>query len=62
MSGYTDELKKLITRFEATRAARVEKARSPQSAIHFAYRALPTVAAKGAAIRSGEKAPLYAIM
>ena len=33
-----------------------------QTAIHFAYRALPTVAAKGAAIRSGEKAPLYAIM
>jgi hypothetical protein len=26
-----------------------------QTAIHFAYRALPTVAAKGAAIRSGEK-------
>ncbi len=33
-----------------------------QTAIHFAYRALPTVAAKAAAIRSGEKAPLYAIM
>jgi len=33
-----------------------------QTAIHFAYRALPTVAAKGAAIRSGEKAALYAIM
>jgi hypothetical protein len=33
-----------------------------QTAIHFAYRALPTVAAKGAAIRSGEKAPMYAIM
>jgi len=33
-----------------------------QTAIHFAYRALPTVAAKGAAIRSGNKAPLYAIM
>jgi alkylation response protein AidB-like acyl-CoA dehydrogenase len=33
-----------------------------QTAIHFAYRALPTVAAKGAAIRSGEKAPIYAIM
>jgi len=33
-----------------------------QTAIHFAYRALPTVAAKGAAIRSGEKAPFYAIM
>ena len=33
-----------------------------QTAIHFAYRVLPTVAAKGAAIRSGEKAPFYAIM
>lgn len=33
-----------------------------QTAIHFAYRALPTVPAKGAAIRSGEKAALYAIM
>jgi hypothetical protein len=33
-----------------------------QTAIHFAYRALPTVAAKGAAIRSGEKTPFYAIM
>jgi alkylation response protein AidB-like acyl-CoA dehydrogenase len=33
-----------------------------QTAIHFAYRALPTVAAKGAAVRSGEKAPFYAIM
>lgn len=33
-----------------------------QTAIHFAYRALPTVAAKGTAIRSGEKTPLYAIM
>jgi alkylation response protein AidB-like acyl-CoA dehydrogenase len=33
-----------------------------QTAIHFAYRALPTVAAKGAAIRSGEKSPFYAIM
>ncbi len=29
-----------------------------QTAIHFAYRALPTVAAKGAAIRSGEKSPV----
>jgi hypothetical protein len=33
-----------------------------QTAIHFAYRALPTVAAKGAAIRSGEKTALYSIM
>ncbi|MEN8163653.1 MAG: acyl-CoA dehydrogenase, partial [Acidobacteriota bacterium] len=33
-----------------------------QTAIHFAYRALPTVPAKAAAIRSGEKAALYAIM
>ena len=33
-----------------------------QTAIHFAYRALPTVAAKAAAIRSGEKAAMYAIM
>jgi alkylation response protein AidB-like acyl-CoA dehydrogenase len=33
-----------------------------QTAIHFAYRALPTVSAKGAAIRSGEKSPFYAIM
>ncbi len=33
-----------------------------QTAIHFAYRALPTVAAKGAAIRSGEKTPFYAVM
>ncbi len=33
-----------------------------QTAIHFAYRALPTVAARGAAVRSGEKAPMYAIM
>ncbi len=30
-----------------------------QTAIHFAYRALPTVAAKGAAIRSGEKRPRF---
>ena len=33
-----------------------------QTAIHFCYRALPTVAAKGAAIRSGEKSPFFAIM
>ena len=33
-----------------------------QTAIHLAYRALPTVSAKGAAIRSGEKSPFYAIM
>jgi alkylation response protein AidB-like acyl-CoA dehydrogenase len=33
-----------------------------QTAIHFAYRAMPTVPAKAAAIRSGEKSPLYAIM
>jgi alkylation response protein AidB-like acyl-CoA dehydrogenase len=33
-----------------------------QTAIHFAYRGLPTVSAKGAAIRSGEKSPFYAIM
>jgi alkylation response protein AidB-like acyl-CoA dehydrogenase len=33
-----------------------------QTAVHFAYRALPTVAARGAAIQSGEKAPLEAIM
>jgi hypothetical protein len=33
-----------------------------QTAIHFAYRALPTVAAKAAAIRSGEKAPYYVVM
>jgi len=33
-----------------------------QTAIHFAYRALPMVPAKAAAIRSGEKATLYAIM
>jgi alkylation response protein AidB-like acyl-CoA dehydrogenase len=33
-----------------------------QTAIHFCYRALPTVAAKGAAIRSGERSPFFAIM
>ncbi len=33
-----------------------------QTAIHFAYRGLPTVAAKGAAIRAGERAPLDAVM
>jgi alkylation response protein AidB-like acyl-CoA dehydrogenase len=33
-----------------------------QTAIHFAYRALPTVAAKGAAIRSGERSPFFAVM
>jgi len=33
-----------------------------QTAIHFCYRALPMVPAKAAAIRSGEKAALYAIM
>jgi len=33
-----------------------------QTAIHFAYRALPNVAARGAAIRSGEKSPMYTIM
>ncbi len=33
-----------------------------QTAIHFAYRALPMVPAKAAAIRSGEKATLYSIM
>lgn len=33
-----------------------------QTAIHFAYRALPTVPARAAAIRSGEKAALYAVM
>ena len=33
-----------------------------QAAIHFAYRALPTVPAKAAAVRAGEKAPLAVIM
>ena len=33
-----------------------------QTAIHFAYRALPMVPAKAAAIRSGEKSAFYAIM
>jgi alkylation response protein AidB-like acyl-CoA dehydrogenase len=33
-----------------------------QTAIHFAYRALPTVAGQAAAIHSGEKAPYYVIM
>lgn len=33
-----------------------------QTAINFAYRALPTVSAKGAAIRSGEKSAIYAVM
>jgi len=33
-----------------------------QTAIHFAHRALPTVTAKAAAIRSGELAPMYAVM
>jgi len=33
-----------------------------QTAIHFCYRGLPTVAAKGAAIRSGERSPFFAIM
>ncbi len=33
-----------------------------QTAIHFCYRALPTVPAKAAAIRSGEKAALYAVL
>jgi hypothetical protein len=33
-----------------------------QTAIHFCYRALPTVAAKGSAIRSGERSPFFAIM
>jgi alkylation response protein AidB-like acyl-CoA dehydrogenase len=32
-----------------------------QSAIHFAYRALPTVPARAAAIRSGEKSPLHVV-
>ena len=33
-----------------------------QSAIHFSYVALPTVPAKAASIRSGQKAPLNAVM
>jgi len=33
-----------------------------QTAIHFAYRALPMVPAQAAAIRSGEKSPLYAVL
>jgi len=33
-----------------------------QTAIHFCYRALPTVPAKAAAIRSGEKSSLYAVL
>ncbi len=33
-----------------------------QTAIHFAYLALPTVPAKAAAIRSGEKTAFYALM
>jgi alkylation response protein AidB-like acyl-CoA dehydrogenase len=33
-----------------------------QTAITFAYRALPTVAAKAAAIRTGEKSAMYAVM
>jgi alkylation response protein AidB-like acyl-CoA dehydrogenase len=33
-----------------------------QTAIHYAYRALPNVAARAAAIQAGEKAPMEAIM
>ncbi len=33
-----------------------------QTAIHFAFRALPTVGAKAAAVRAGERAPIDAIM
>jgi alkylation response protein AidB-like acyl-CoA dehydrogenase len=33
-----------------------------QTAIHFAYRALPYVAARGASILSGERAPLEAVL
>ena len=33
-----------------------------QTAIHFAYRALPSVAARGASILSGERAPLEAVL
>ncbi len=33
-----------------------------QTAIHFAYRALPTVTAQAAAIRAGELAPMHAVM
>ncbi len=33
-----------------------------QTAINFAYRALPLVSAKGASIRSGEKSAMYAVM
>jgi hypothetical protein len=33
-----------------------------QTAIHFAYRALPLVAARAAAVRSGEKSAIYAMM
>jgi alkylation response protein AidB-like acyl-CoA dehydrogenase len=33
-----------------------------ETAIHFAHRALPTVAAQAAAVRAGERAPLEAVM
>ncbi len=33
-----------------------------QTALHFAYRALPTVTAQGVAIRAGEKAPMDAVL
>jgi len=33
-----------------------------QTAIHFAYRGLPLVSARAAAVRAGEKSAIYAIM
>ena len=33
-----------------------------QTAIHFAYRALPLVSARAAAVRSGEKSAIYAVL
>jgi hypothetical protein len=33
-----------------------------QTALHFAYRALPLVSARAAAVRAGEKSAIYAVL
>jgi len=61
-SGVGTDDKKAYKAFLADNAEAAYFHNKVQTAIHFAYRALPTVSAKAAAVRSGEKAPFYAVM
>ncbi len=61
-AGVGTDDKKAYKAFLADNAEAAFYHNKVQTAINFAYRALPTVSAKGAAIRSGEKSAIYAVL